>query len=406
MIETMMAALVVGFSSRGENIIIYLKVSETGPCICMSLEDFMESNTSYQIFPAKFKINLTEAEIAAMVSETESSPPVYRPPASLQYLPDRDDVFIRWHVNSFRVLAPLNTVFSVRPAAPQRSLAYAITPELASTFFTERGAFLVGVLHRSRDEDVGRQVRIMMTGLVVGRGSHAILGTHVRVLLRLDGTTMITVCTRSFSDYEYTLYRLSALPQLTDAQIADFVRTARPDEVSERFRRSVDVLSFPFSSLSRGIGVDRGGGGGGGDGGDGGAGGGGDGGAGGAGRGRRRPPGGSERAGGAAGGRPPAGRGEGGYFSAVYAWFNPPQPGRTPRETRRVTYVFPTRDTRSVTYVFSTFRRHQFPTSVMEYYDNGMPIREYLRILAQTIEFFDGDEEIVVQLLDLIRRLP
>jgi hypothetical protein len=42
----------------------------------------------------------------------------------------------------------------------------------------------------------------------------------------------------------------------------------------------------------------------------------------------------------------------------------------------------------------------------MEYYDNGMPIREYLRILAQTIEFFDGDEEIVVQLLDLIRRLP
>ena len=85
---------------------------------------------------------------------------------------------------------------------------------------------------------------------------------------------------------------------------------------------------------------------------------------------------------------------------------NPPQPGETPLDTRRVTYVFPTRDTRNVTYVFSTFRQYRFPTSVMEYYDNGMPIREYLTILAQTIEFFDGDEEIVVQLLDLIRRLP
>ncbi len=55
-----------------------------------------------------------------------------------------------------------------------------------------------------------------------------------------------------------------------------------------------------------------------------------------------------------------------------------------------------------MTYVFPTFRRNRF-----EYYHNGMPIREFLGILAQTIEHFGGgDEEIVVQLLNLINSLP
>jgi hypothetical protein len=36
-----------------------------------------------------------------------------------------------------------------------------------------------------------------------------------------------------------------------------------------------------------------------------------------------------------------------------------------------------------------------------------MPIRQFLRILARTIEHFGGgDEEIVLQLLNLINRLP
>ncbi len=60
------------------------------------------------------------------------------------------------------------------------------------------------------------------------------------------------------------------------------------------------------------------------------------------------------------------------------------------------------------TNAYFLFVLRRSPTNIRVFHRNdGMPVREFFEILLQTIEHFGGgDEEIVVQLLNLINSLP